>query len=258
MTEPIRGYPHGFRMRHQYSGLANSAEAICNVCGYTLVSHSSKAVCEVCGGEAFCDLFPDHKHPKKILICGACYVKELKAATEASKEREARAKMENIKTPGDYFVADTPSIKEINDMVNADESVNNKAEKVCEIIKERIVNCQKNILELNQQTRERQKEQNEFQIYLNHKMKEISAEKQKELGLLNIDYKPEKPKKTPTRAPSTKKVDLQKMKEYAASFNIPLEALRIIVVSRSVSIEEAAKIYLKMSNKIEEEEEVKS
>jgi len=240
-------------MKHEMRASISSDE--CLICGYPEIAHTDKAVCESCGSEVLCDLFPDTKHPKKMLLCAECISKEIKIAVETSKARIAQQTAENIKSAGDYFVGDIPSIKEVSDTVNADEAIpaNNKGYEICKIIKERIINFDKNILQLNQQARETQKQRNEFQIYLNHKMKEISEEKQKELGLNPISYKsPSAPKKARTPSISSKRVNIDELKKIANSFNIPWEALRTIMVARQVSAEEAAKIFIQMRNLTQE------
>ena len=254
LTE-VKGYPAGFKMKHEF----HSSELdinVCILCGYNAKSHSFRAECEVCGTETKCDFFPDYKHPRKILICESCLTKELRAASEAAAERAKSRDLtaSNVKTPGDLFVAETPSIKEIVDSVNSDDSIHSldKASQICVVIKERILNYQKSIFDLNQQVRETQRLQNESQIYLNHKMKEISAEKQKELGLLDISYKPDSGKvKTPKAAPTTKRVNMDELKKYANQFGIPMAALRNIMLARSVSVEAAAKIFIQINNQVD-------
>src|SRR5580765_2855140 len=149
-------------MKHEMRASISSDE--CLICGYPEIAHTDKAVCESCGSEVLCDLFPDTKHPKKMLLCAECISKEIKIAVETSKARIAQQTAENIKSAGDYFVGDIPSIKEVSDTVNADEAIpaNNKGYEICKIIKERIINFDKNILQLNQQARETQKQRNEF------------------------------------------------------------------------------------------------
>lgn len=236
-------------MKHDFRASISSDE--CLVCGYPMIAHTMQAVCESCGTKVICDLFPDTKHPKKMLLCAECVSKEIKVAVDAAKERALKQTAENIKSAGDYFVGDIPSIKEVSDTVNADESIpaNNKGYEICKIIKERIINFDRNILQLNQQARETQKQRNEFQIYLNHKMKEISDEKQKELGLNPISYKsPSAPKKAKAPSISSKRINIDELKKVANTFGIPWEALRTIMVGRQVTAEEAAKIFIQMRN----------
>lgn len=245
-------------MKHEFRASINpdeNNEFNCILCGYPEISHGPQAVCESCGTEVICDLFPDTKHPKKMLLCAECISKEIKIAVDTAKERALKQTAENIKSAGDYFVGDIPSIKEVSDTVNADESIpaNNKGYEICKIIKERIINFDRNILQLNQQARETQKQRNEFQIYLNHKMKEISEEKQKELGLSPISYKsPSAPKKAKAPSVSSKRINIDELKKIANTFGIPWEALRTIMVGRQVTAEEAAKIFIQMRNLTQE------
>ena len=241
------------KMKHHYSpSVADSTDSngpICVHCGYAESAHTDKATCEACGTVCECGFFPDHKHPKKMLICYPCYDKEMKAAVAATNARVASYPS----SPAKYFIdTETPTIKSIVDSVNQDPNVldEDKVETICSTIKERILSYQKNIISLNESVRENQRLANEARVYLNHKMKEVSEEAQKRLGLTNINYKPEKPpSSTKTKSVSTKKVDMEQLKRAAAQYNIPIDALRIIVVARGVTIHDAVQIYLKLNEK---------
>src|SRR5262245_57121828 len=198
------------KMKHHYSpSVANENEPVCVHCGYAEISHTNQATCEACGSVCECGFFPDHKHPKKMLICYSCYDKEMKVAVAATNARSAAS---NVTSPAKYFIdTETPTIKSIVDSVNQDPNIadEDKVETICSTIKERILSYQKNIISLNESVRENQRLENEARVYLNHKMKEVSEEAQRRLGLTNINYKPEKPPSaTKTKSVSTKKVDM--------------------------------------------------
>jgi hypothetical protein len=247
-NQEVNGYPNGYQMKHKFRAILDD-ETRCLICGYSIDSHTPSAECEVCGNNSPCDFYPDYRHAKKILLCEACYNGQLRAAIQAAEESRKQREQHKPKTPGDYFVSDSPSIKSIINSIELDSSIENKPEAICSVIRDKILNFQQSILELNQQVREAQREQNEFQIYLNHKMREVSADAQKRLGLQNISYKPNQDKpKTPSKAPSTKKVNMDELKKYANQFNIPISALRTIMVARSVSVEQAAKIFIQVNS----------
>jgi len=245
------------KMKHPFQPSMNSSNEdglpICVHCGYSEKSHTDQATCEACGSITECGFFPDHKHPKKMLICFACYDKEMKIAVRESEERAKKFKMAEIKSPGQYFVADDiPAIKLIVDSVHSDSTVldEDKTSRICELVKERIINCQKEILDYNDKVRTAQRNENEARIYLNYKMKELSEQAQRKLGLENINYKPTSPKSPKTSSiPKIKsgKLDMMELKKVANMYNIPVDALRIICVARGISIKDAVDVYLKLN-----------
>jgi len=243
------------KMKHAFIPSQHSESDVvsCAQCGYAEVSHTDKAECEACGSICECGFFPDHKHPKKILVCYACYDKEIKLAVTAASERQRMMTAANVVSPAAYFVSESPSIKEIVDSINSDESIQLmfKNEKICEVIKERILNYQKNILTLNQEVRDKQKQLDEARVYLNHKMKEISAEAIQRLGLQNINYKPPTAKEGKvkiTKAPSTKKVDMNELKKMANMYNVPAEAIRNVMLARGLPMKDAVDVCIKIFN----------
>lgn len=236
-------------MNHKFQGAYENRE-ICVICGYDDISHADHAQCEECGKVAKCDLFPDVKHPKKMLICPECRQKFYETAKAETDKRVLS--YEVVKTSGDYFNSNIPAILEIKQAIEADASKPNKPYEIAEAIKLRLNHIKTTLIEKRNEVSTLENEQRETQIFLNHHMKLLSAEQQKQLGLLDITYKPSVTvSKGPKKAPTVKKFDKEELRKVANSFNIDITVLQMIVTRRQVTVEEAAKIYLAASNKVE-------
>lgn len=268
MPKPALGYPGGYRMRHNFvpSFIRSDSHVeiqVCKECGLSLKSHTDEAVCYVCGTQTYCDLIPNSTHPDKQLVCVECHEELIKADVIRRNERQARLTMLETKTPGDYFTQNAPSIKDIVDEVNRDESITDKSEAICQIVLQRIKNLQDNVLGYNQKIRELQsskdrdsKTREEMLIYLNEKSKELSLNAQARLGI-GITYNPEpkekKPKvpSSPGRMTNEQKEEIQK---YCNMYQIPFEVLRGFMTVKKMTAKQAADYYTKLNSKVDNED----
>jgi len=178
--------------------------------------------------------------------------------TEANRraEQEKIQKAEGIKSPADYHVSMLPSVKAIIDSVNDDESVTNKTEKKCMILRERIENLQANVVDLDKKKREALQERDNCQVHLQQLQRELDAAAIKRLGLLNINYQPEEKKKpkvsqSPVR-PSGRltNAQLEEAEKWAKQFGLETEWIistmkRSIQHNKPMSIEDAARLLVK-------------
>jgi len=240
-------------MKHSFNSAFGNTEQ-CIICGYNEKSHGKQAVCEACGIEQECELFPDTKHPKKMLLCEGCKNKELAAAVKATNDRIAAQKAhESVRTSGEYFNANIPAIIEIKQKIDSDNSIaeNQKVGELAKSIKDRLAHLKNVLFEKRNEVSALENEQRESLIYMNHLMKQLSEEKQKELGLKDINYKPGSGKDAKPKAPSLKKFDKEELRKVANIFNIDMAVLQTIVVQKKCTVEEAAKLYITMSNKVE-------
>jgi len=204
-----------------------------------------------------------------MLICGECYNREIVAHIEARQRREEALTAEEIKRPEDYFVSSIPSIKEIFDSVSSDDSITHKNERIAVLVKQRIEHLQNTILEKNQKLRDLSNEKRQVEdekkateklreesvVYLNNKVRELTVEARKRLGL-TIYEQPEGKIKTPSKAPSVghtgssriSSAALAELDKYSKMYNIPLEFLQLTMKMRKVGVEEAVKIYMALNN----------
>ena len=234
-------------MKHSFTPKLGDNDT-CAACHYERVAHTNQATCEACGSITVCEFFPDLKNPKKMLLCEPCTQKEYAVAVRQTQERVKAH--EQVKSNQDYFNANIPAIVSIREAIERDPSIENK--KVAEIVavRDRMVWLKDKLFALSKETSAISHEQRESQIYLNHLVKDLSEEKQRELGLLDIKYKQPEGKIKSPKVTAPKKVNVIEVRKYAASFNIPEFVLLNIVRIRKVSPEEAAKIYIQMNNKV--------
>ena len=236
-------------MNHVFASSTLEPET-CARCGYTETAHGDNATCEACGSETKCEFFPNLTHPKKMLLCPSCIRKEYETAKQITEERVKAH--EQIKSSSDYFNANIPAIVDIKSTIDNDPNIVNKADAIAVAVKNRLTHLQETLLSKHKEVTELEHEKRETLVYLNHMLKEISVTKQAELGLTNITYKPvvKAPKKA--SAPSTKKYDKAELKKVALMYGIDEVILQTIVVRKQMTIEEAAKSYIKANNKAEE------
>ncbi len=237
-------------MTHKYSGTGPK----CLICDYPEIAHSDKAVCEACGLESECEFYPNEKHPRRMLLCLSCFERERKVMTAyGNSSRAPQAPAEavipyQVRTAGEYFNANIPAVVDITKAVAEDESVDNKSFEVGKRVKAHVQHLAKSLFELDKERAAIANEMRETQVYYNHLMKELSAEKQAELGAVDITYRQEKPPKA-IKAPSVKKFDRGALKDACSKHNIPEYMLQSIVQSRKVTIEEAVKVYHEILSK---------
>ncbi len=238
-------------MKHSFRGsiaTSNGEVSKCLICSYDEVSHGNKATCEACGLEGECDFLPDEKHPKKMLLCLTCFERDRKAMAvynarvQSVPVRENIVSVYQVRTSGEYFNANIPAIVDIQKAIEADDKIENKKYEEAKQVKDRLTHLTKSLFEMDAQRSTLANEQRETQVYLHHLMKDLSEEKQHELGLKDITYTQTKsPKKV--SAPKVKSFDKVALKDASVKHNIPEYMLQSIVTSRKVSIEEAIKVY---------------
>lgn len=240
-------------MNHPFASSTLEPE-VCARCGYAEIAHTESATCEACGAETKCELYPNLTHPKKMLLCSSCIKKEYELAKQ---QTDARVKAhEEIKSSSDYFNANIPAIVDLKQTIENDPNIVNKAEAIAVAVKNRLTHLQETLLSKHKEVTELEHEKRETLVYLNHMQSVLSAEAQQRLGLTNLTYKPvvKAPKKV--SAPSTKKYDKTELKKVALMYGIDEVLLQTIVVRKQMSIEDAAKSYIRANNKAEEAEKV--
>jgi rhodanese-related sulfurtransferase len=241
-------------MKHSFHGGSLDKEH-CLECGYTQVSHTKDAICEACGLTSEAEFYPDTKHPRKMLLCLTCYEREkmtMKVVTGKTNPTEQVEQIGDrfhqsafqVRTPSEYFNANIPAIMDIRKAIEADDTIpaNMKRYEEAKQVKIRLNHLKHSLLELDKQRSTLDNEQRETRVFLNHLMKELSEEKQKELGLQYPDYKQEKAPKKVT-VPSVKKFDKNAIKAAALANGIPEHILQGVVVAKKCSIEQAVKEY---------------
>jgi hypothetical protein len=198
-------------------------------------------------------------------MCKSCYDKEisLQAQNNTPEKQQERIDLANnrmnvalqsarevdarILVRPDIFNAATVAIVELKQIIDSDGSIENKNFKLAEVLLERFEHFKTVIFEANETVVQATNNQKAIQIYLNQLANQLRAEEREKLKIQDINYKPKEVKPVKPRAIKTAKPKLDKaaLRKYAAELGISEFMLQTIVVSRGVSVEQAADILRK-------------
>lgn len=218
--------------------------------------------CEGCDKQ---DVNIKELHSAKMWFCVDCYDKEIQAQIEMFKDkaksdssypnmsndstvnkvlRMSQAIDADIQVKTDIFNASTIAINTLKDSIEADETIVNKPFALATQLMERFTHFKNVVFELNQQIIVAGNEQKAIQIYLNQLANTLKAEERAKLKIADINYKPTAPKlpigkPIKTAKPKLDKVELRK---FAAELNVSEFTLQMVVVSKGISVSEAAVI----------------
>lgn len=243
-------------MLHEFkSSLADATK--CRFCKFPQTEHK----CEVCEKESSVQLMYG-----SILMCPECSDKEIKLKEEmnrpenvAARVNEANERMntllqqsqkidDSIQVTSDLFNANTVAIVELKKSIDSDESITNKPYALAEALTNRFSHLKQVIFERNEQNRTDGNEQKAIQVYLNNMANTLRAEEREKLKISDINYqpgaiKPVKPKLIKTS--SAKKLDKTELKKYAAELGVAEFTLQMLVVSKGITVEQAANMLRK-------------
>lgn len=211
-------------------------------------------------------------HYGNLWMCDDCWNKELALQAEANKpenveSRVLATKVVNTPTPidstlvktreidssiqirTDLFNAATVAIMDIKKSIDSDESITNKPARLAETLLERFNHYKQVVFELNEKIVEAGTEQKAIQVYLNQLANSLRAEEREKYKISDINYKPQT--KTPTvkaiktTGTKSKKLDKAELRKYATEIGINEYTLQAFVVSKGVTVEEAANMIKK-------------
>jgi hypothetical protein len=157
---------------------------------------------------------------------------------------QARTIDSSINVRTDLFNAATVSIVELKATIDADESLTNKPFALATELMTRFAHFKNVVFELNQKIVEAGNQQKAIQIYLNQLANSLRADEREKLKIADINYKPSAPKSITVKAIKTtaKKLDKVELRKYAAELNISEFTLQMIVVSKGITVEAAARM----------------
>lgn len=225
----------------------------CNQCKRVQNEHS----CEVCS-----DTHSDVHIYMTLLMCDSCFDKEkefqvslangasqrVNTAVNTSEANRELAESNQIDASvvvrTDLFNAATKSILDLKSLIDADETITNKPYALASALKDRF-NAFKNVVfELNAQIVEASNQQIAIQRYLNDLSNKLRAEEREKLKISDINYKPKdvKPIKVTSIKTAKNKLDKVELRKYASQIGVPEYMLQMIVVSKGLSIQAAAKV----------------
>jgi hypothetical protein len=229
---------------------------ICNICKKDMAAHWKPGTCEVCGAEENVTLMYGN-----MTMCGNCAEKEKKAyaenmSPEKQQERvdamhlaQARAREidNSITVRTDLFNAATVSIVELKQMIDSNESITNKPYALAEELTNRFNHYKQVVFEMNEKIVEAGNQQKAIQVYLNQLANSLRQEEREKLKIADINYKPPtvKPVKPAAIKTASKKLDKAELRKYATELGIPEFTLQMLVVSKGITVEQAANMLRK-------------
>lgn len=207
-------------------------------------------------------------HYGNMWFCDECWTKEqaftkdhMSAENQQKRVDEANAKQialhevavqtsravdSSIQVRTDLFNAATESIVNLKKEIDANESITNKPYALASELMTRFEHFKSVVFEMQQKIVEAGNEQKAIQVYLNQLANQLRAEEREKLKINDISYQPTKVKpvkpaaiKTTGTKKSTK-LDKAELNKYAAELGVAAFTLQMVVVSRGITIKEAA------------------
>lgn len=223
---------------------------ICAKCKHKFIDHTDRATCDNCGCSGEMNLTSNGD-----LLCPECDFKDLKPRTTEelnNRALEVRRRFNEIdsqiKISTDIFNAKTVAIHELKKVIDDDPTIpaEQKYFTLAKHIESRFNNLTEIIFSQRQIILEAENEQRAIQTYYNEHAKKLRAEEREQIRLKDVTYKPleVKPVKTP-KAPTTKKVDINAVKEACVKAGMP-EAMIVIMTlctAKKCTPEEAIEIF---------------
>lgn len=218
--------------------------------------------CEVCPAKDI----EIHVHYGNLWMCDSCWAKEAALKAEVNKPENVEARVNatrlnpitpidskvietsraidaSIQVRTDLFNAATVAIMDIKTAIDADTTITNKPAKLAETLMDRFNHYKQVVFELNEKIVEAGTQQKAIQVYLNQLANSLRAEEREKYRITDINYKPNAPTvkavKTITTRKSTK-LDKVELRKYAAEIGIAEYTLQSFVVSKGVTVAEAA------------------
>lgn len=228
----------------------------CARCKYTEIDHTDRATCETCGNSGNCEIFAG------MLMCSTCKENEIKALMEhQSPEKQAeRARLHNqsliehsrtidqsIKVKTDIFNAETVAITDLFKAIDENPEIQNKLYVKASELKNRIDHFQKVIFDSRSVLQDATERHQVIQTQLNELANKLRQDERERLKLNDINYQPGairtvKPKSVKV---STKKWNKADVREAAAKYKVPIDAVQMICVARNMDAESAAMMLAK-------------
>ena len=228
----------------------NLNKELCAVCEYPEYAHSNEAECESCGNNGPCEIVDS------ILMCANCQSRNNEinlelAELEKNKINPADILIKSIEIDNsiqirsDFFNSRTASIESLRLAIEADDTI--PTDKKHFELAQRLDNRFKHLRDVLMPEKKIEieaiaSEQKAIQVYLNTLASSLRKEEREKLRLSDISYKPQpvsKPKVP--RAPS-KKIDKAELKKYAAELGINEYTLQVFVISKNITVAEAASV----------------
>lgn len=245
---------------HQFSPIIG-IENKCVECHRAKNTHGD---CECCNNSDTLIKF------KAMMMCQDCYHKEIALTKESESLADTRLQAEkergnqviainevlrksteidnSISIRTDIFNAETVAINDLKKAIDEDASITNKPYALAKVIHERFNQYKAVIFQKNQEIAEIGNQQKAIQVYLNGMANQLRAEEREVFKISDINYKPNpvkltiKKEKGPIKTRSSKVLDKEELAKYAKELGISAATIQMIVVSKGITVEAAAKL----------------
>lgn len=241
---------------------------------FSTPENTTKLLCSFCYGQNLkgkiveCECCPNKVAERAIKVfggnmrmCFSCHAKEIEAQKELQKPENQQARVDAmhnaldkakaidnaVSVRTDLFNAATVSIVELKQLIDGDDSIQNKQFTLASTLMERFEHFKSVVFEANESIVNATNNQKAIQVYLNQLANSLRQEEREKLKIQDINYKPKEVKPVKPRAIRTAKAKLDKveLRKYAAELGVSEFTLQMIVVSKGITVEKAADILRK-------------
>lgn len=226
--------------------------SVCARCKYDETSHTSRATCEQCGSSGTCNVFTG------MLLCMDCIANEKRAILENQSEEKQAERLrshqaltemakrvdQSVTVKSDVYNAETIATIKVFQSIDSDESIQNKVFAKAQFLSERYEHFSKVVFEARSVLETATSSQRAIQSQLNELANQLREDERSKLQLNDLNYHPSvvKPKRSESRAQRVKKWTKASVREAAANYKVPVDAVQMICVARNLDAESAAKI----------------
>jgi hypothetical protein len=197
-------------------------------------------------------LYAESQKPENIVQRIAASTEQANKAAELNQViMAARTTDDTIQVRTDLFNAATVAITDLKKAIDEDINITNKPYALAEELKRRFEHFRDVIFEMQQKIVEAGNTQKAIQVYLNQLANTLRAEEREKLKIQDLNYqpksvKPAKPATITTTGTKGKRkggaLDKVELRKFAAELGVAEFTLQMIVVSKGITIPEAAKI----------------
>lgn len=209
---------------------------------------------------------------KAMWMCPECLAKEKSLTEQSEKEADSRVAASRalsnnlinqarqiddaIQLKEDIFNAHTVAIMDLKKAIDEDTAITNKPLALAEELHRRFTHLQQVIFDARSVLADAGNQQRAIQTYMNTISNQLRAEERAKLQLQDINYnpavvKPAKVKKegSSTKARGPKKFDKDALRNVCAKYNVPIDVVQLMVVSKNMTPEAAAEFVAKTMGK---------
>lgn len=217
-----------------------------------------------------CDVTENLRSYAGMIVCGACYEKEMAAQAEMKRPENQQARVDamnqalataktidaTIQVRTDLFNAATVAIVDLKKTIDDDPTITNKPYALAEALTGRFNHYKQVVFDLNQQVIEAGNHQKAIQVYLNQLANQLRSEEREKLKIQDINYKPNavKPvKPKAVKAATNSKATKEEIRKYCQELGVAEFTFRSFMVSTGRTAEQTANALRKSINEAKSE-----